>query len=167
MPVYDYTALDTRGKTVTGIIDADGEIAARQKIRANGQYPVDLHQVKSSDTDTAGARRATLSQLFSRVRASEVALMTRQLATLIGAGFPLVSALDSMITQINSQGLKKIIAGIKGMVVEGSTFAKALGKYPNAFPPIWSNRVNPRVRSKSCWNGWPTSPKSRKRSRPG
>jgi general secretion pathway protein F len=141
MPVYDYTALDTRGKTVTGIIDADGEIAARQKIRANGQYPVDLHQVKSSDTDTAGARRATLSQLFSRVRASEVALMTRQLATLIGAGFPLVSALDSMITQINSQGLKKIIAGIKGMVVEGSTFAKALGKYPNAFPPIYINMV--------------------------
>lgn len=141
MPVYDYTALDARGKTISGIIDADGEIAARQKIRSSGHYPVNLRQVKSSPAGDGGSRRVALSQIFTRVRTAEVTIMTRQLATLIGAGFPLVSALDSLITQINSPGLKKVIAGIKGMVVEGTTFAAALGKYPAVFAPIYINMV--------------------------
>ncbi|RJQ68473.1 MAG: type II secretion system protein GspF [Desulfobacteraceae bacterium] len=141
MAVYDYTALDAKGKTISGIIDADGEIAARQKIRSNGQYPVNLRQVTSSSSDTKGERRFALPRMFTRVRPAEVAIMTRQLATLIGAGFPLVSALDSLVAQINSQGLKKIIAGVRGAVVEGSTFAAALGKYPNAFSPIYINMV--------------------------
>jgi general secretion pathway protein F len=142
MPVYDYTALDVRGKTISGIIDADGEFAARQKIRSNGQYPIDLRQVKNNAaTARSGTWRRALAQIFTRVRPAEIAIMTRQLATLIGAGFPLVSALDSLIAQINSPGLKKIIAGIRADVVEGSTFAAALGKYPHAFSPIYTNMV--------------------------
>jgi general secretion pathway protein F len=71
-----------------------------------------------------------------------VSIMTRQLATLIGAGFPLVSALDSLIAQTNSPGFKKIIAGIKEAVVEGTPFAKALSKYPNIFSSIYVNMVD-------------------------
>jgi general secretion pathway protein F len=143
MPVYDYTALDAKGKNVNGIIDADGEAAARQKIRAVGHYPVSLRLMKNGSDDKAeGGKRFNLSQLFTRVRPAEVCLMTRQLATLIGAGFPLVSALESLTAQIASPGLKKIITSIKGTVVEGSTFANALAKYPNAFSPIYINMVS-------------------------
>ena len=141
MPVYDYTALDNKGKTINGIIDADGEFAARQKIRSNGQFPVDLRQVKSSTAGKSGTWRLALSQSFTRIGPAEVAIMTRQLATLIGAGFPLVSALDSLIVQISNPRFKKIIAGIRGTVVEGSTFAAALGKYPHIFSPIYTNMV--------------------------
>jgi general secretion pathway protein F len=141
MTIYDYTALDARGKTITGIIDADGETAARQKIRSSGQYPVNLRQVKNNTVEKNDGRRLALSQLFTRVRPAEVAIMTRQLATLIGAGFPLVSALDSLITQINSPALKKVIAGVKATVVEGSTFANAMSRYPHVFSPIFVNMV--------------------------
>ncbi len=143
MPVYDYTALDAKGKNINGIIDADGEAAARQKIRAAGHYPVSLRLMKSSGGEKVeGRQRFDLSQLFTRIRPAEVCIMTRQLATLIGAGFPLVSALESLSAQIGSPGLKKIIASIKGTVVEGSTFANALAKYPNAFSPIYINMVS-------------------------
>ncbi len=141
MPVYDYTALDAKGKNITGIIDADGEAAARQKIRAAGHYPVSLRQMKNGAAEKSEKHKVRLSQLFSRVRPAEVAIMTRQLATLIGAGFPLVSALESLTAQIPSPGLKKIIASIKSTVVEGSTFANALAKYPSAFSPIYVNMV--------------------------
>lgn len=141
MPVYDYTALDAKGKTITGIIDADGAAAARQKIRSSGRYPVNLREVKSAVLDKGGRPRFDFAQLFIRISPAEVAIMTRQLATLIGAGFPLVSALDSLIAQITRPGLKKVVAGIKGSVVEGSTFADALKKYPKVFPPIFVNMV--------------------------
>lgn len=141
MPVYEYTALDAKGKTITGIIDADGEASARQKIRGAGHYPVNLRPVKDRSVNKSERHRLGLSQLFTRVSPAEVAIMTRQLATLIGAGFPLVSALESLTAQITSPGLKRIIASIKGTVVEGSTFADALAKYPNAFSPIYINMV--------------------------
>jgi general secretion pathway protein F len=97
--------------------------------------------MKNGAAEKSEKPRLGLSQFFTRVRPAEVAIMTRQLATLIGAGFPLVSALESLTAQITSPGLKKIIASIKGTVVEGSTFANALSKYPSAFSPIYVNMV--------------------------
>lgn len=142
MPVYDYTALDTKGKTISGIIDADGAMAARQKIRSAGHYPVNLRELKDGGPEKATRKSFAPGQLFTRVRPAEVAIMTRQLSTLIGAGFPLVSALDALLTQIHSAGLKKTIARIKGAVVEGSSFANALGKHSKIFSPIYVNMVN-------------------------
>ncbi len=142
MPVYEYTALDAKGKTKTGLIDADSELVARQKIRQAGSYPTSLKAVKSTSSDKGERAGFSFSQRFARVSQGELAVMTRQLATLIGAGFPLVSALESLVAQINSPSLKKIIAGIKGTVVEGSSFADAMGKYPNVFSPIYVNMVN-------------------------
>jgi general secretion pathway protein F len=141
MPVYDYTALDARGKTISGIIDADGAAAARQKIRASGKFPVNLREIKNTIVEEGERSRFDLGQIFVRIRPAEVAIMTRQLSTLIGAGFPLVSALDSLIAQITRPSLKKVIAGIKGTVVEGGTFADALRKYPKVFPSLYINMV--------------------------
>lgn len=141
MPVYDYTALDARGKTISGIIDADGAAAARQKIRASGKFPINLREIKNSIVEKGARSRFDPGQMFIRIRPAEVSIMTRQLSTLIGAGFPLVSALDSLIAQITRPSLKKVIAGIKGAVVEGSTFADALRKYPKVFPPLYINMV--------------------------
>ena len=141
MPVYEYSALDTKGKSFAGIIDADSAAVARQKIRTQGHFPVELHEV-SQASNTSQRSFSISNQWFSRVSPSEVAIMTRQLATLIGAGFPLVSALDALMRQLNSPGLKKTIAGIKDTVVEGSSFADALGKYPRIFTPIYTNMVS-------------------------
>ncbi|WP_054031499.1 type II secretion system inner membrane protein GspF [Desulfatitalea tepidiphila] len=142
MPVYDYTAYDAKGKTISGIIDADGAAAARQKIRTSGYYPVELREVVDGVAQAGDRGRRPFAQRFTRIRPVEVSIMTRQLATLIGAGFPLVSALDSLISQTNKPALKKVVAGIKESVVEGTPFAKALGKYPNIFSSIYVNMVD-------------------------
>ena len=141
MPVYDYTALDPKGKSVSGIIDADGAAAARQKIRNAGQFPVNLREVKDGTSAKSEGLTLTLKERFSRVRPSEVAIMTRQLATLIGAGFPLVSAMDALMVQFPSPALKKMVAKIKDNVVEGSAFADALSHFPSVFSGIYVNMV--------------------------
>ena len=143
MPVYEYTALDAKGKTKSGIIDADSESVARQKIRSAGNFPTSVHPVKEKAAGKSGGGKGlSFAQRFTRVSAGEVAVMTRQLSTLIGAGFPLVSALESLLVQINNAGLKKVIAGIKSVVVEGSSFSDAMSQYPNVFSPIYVNMVS-------------------------
>jgi general secretion pathway protein F len=68
-------------------------------------------------------------------------MMTRQLATLINAGFPLVSALDALLPQTKTHGFKRILAQIKDAIVEGNSFAQALSQYPGTFSPLYVNMV--------------------------
>ena len=140
MPVFEYTALDAKGKTTSGIIDAEGSVAARQKLRASGIFPVSIKEAYEAAPKKA-AKSFNLSRRFSRVKPIEVAMMTRQLATLIGAGFPLVSALDALAPQTKSHGFKKIITQIKDSIVEGNSFAQALSKYPATFSSLYVNMV--------------------------
>ena len=140
MPVFEYTALDAKGKTTSGIIDADGAQAARQKLRLSGKFPVSIRETQEVQAKKA-QRGFSPAAWFSRVKPSDVALTTRQLATLIGAGFPLVSALDALLPQTNSYALKRILARVKDLIVEGNSFAHALSKFPGIFPPIYINMV--------------------------
>jgi len=140
MPVFEYTALDNRGKTTSGIVDAEGAQAARQKLRTSGIFPISI-----KETEEAAPKKASgdfsLSARLSRIKPVEIAMMTRQLATLIGAGFPLVSALDALVPQTKSHGFKKILAQIKDLIVEGNSFAWALSNYPGQFSPLYINMV--------------------------
>ena len=140
MPVYDYEALDTKGKTVTGIIDADGAQAARQKIRAMGSFPVNVKEITNGETSKE-ARGVSFQGLFSRVKPAHVSLWTRQLATLTGAGFPLVTALTTLVSQTKIHGFTKIVARIKDSIVEGNSFASSLTLYPSVFSQIYINMV--------------------------
>ena len=140
MPVYEYTALDARGKTTSGIIDADGAAGARQKLRATGFFPVTIKEsLETPEKKTTHI--AKLSRLLTRIKPVEVAIMTRQLATLITAGFPLVSALDALVPQTKSYRLKTILAQVKDAIVEGQSFAQALSQYPGVFSPLFINMV--------------------------
>jgi len=140
MPVFEYTALDSNGKTTSGIIDAEGALAARQKLRSAGIFPVSIKETQEA-TPKKVSKSINLTGRFSRVKPVEIALMTRQLATLIGAGFPLVSALDALVPQTKSHGFKKMLAQIKDLIVEGSSFAQALSKYPATFSSLYVNMV--------------------------
>ncbi|MBT8369065.1 MAG: type II secretion system inner membrane protein GspF [Deltaproteobacteria bacterium] len=140
MPVFEYTALDSKGKTTSGIIDAEGALAARQKLRTSGIFPVSIKETQEA-TPKKVSRSINLTGRFSRVKPVEIAMMTRQLATLIGAGFPLVSALDALVPQTKSHGFKKMLAQIKDLIVEGNSFAQALSKYPATFSSLYVNMV--------------------------
>ena len=140
MPVYEYTALDARGKMTSGIIDADGARSARQKLRANGIFPVDVKEAQEK-TEKKKERVTDLTRFLKRVKPAEIAIMTRQLSTLISAGFPLVSALDALVPQTKSHRLKTVLAQVKDAIVEGQSFAQALSQYPRIFTPLFVNMV--------------------------
>jgi general secretion pathway protein F len=140
MPVFEYVALDQRGKNISGIIDADSVAAARQKLRGSNRFPVQIKE--ATDDQRQRASKGLFSQgLFTRVRQRDVTLMTRQLATLVGAGFPLVSALEALLPQIKSYAFNKVLAQIKDSIVEGNSFAGAISLYPDTFSPLYKNMV--------------------------
>jgi general secretion pathway protein F len=140
MPVYDYKALDDHAKTIAGIVDADSRQGARQKLQGRGLFPVMIR--KSRDTQTKGpSRRIAWRNPFTRIRPAEVGMMTRQLATLLGAGFPLVTALESVITQTDSARLKTVLAQLREKIVEGQSMADALQAYPHIFTSVYTNMV--------------------------
>ena len=140
MPVYEYTALDIKGKTISGIIDADSSRTARQKLRTSKIFPVSIEEVH--DTSKIKTKKSfSFKDSFSRVRPYEISMMTNQLATLLGAGLPLVSAMDALISQIRSQAFKKMLAKIKDSIVEGNSFALSLSLFPGTFSSLYINMV--------------------------
>ncbi len=140
MPVFEYRALDAKGKNIKGIVDADSESQARTKLRSQGRYPVSIAVSRSRQSKT-GSRGGLAFGLFERVKSEEISIMTRQLATLMGAGIPLVQALDSLVEQTRNAVLKKVIAQIKGAVNEGNTLTNALAEHPKLFSSIFINMV--------------------------
>lgn len=140
MPVYEYKALDARGKHVSGIIDTESAVMARQKLRASKIFPTDIREAYDKKV-MKEKRSGFLNRLFSRVRQSEITMITRQLSTLVGAGFPLVTALSTLIPQSKSTVFRKTLSQIKDAIEEGSSFAGALSLYPDTFSPIYINMV--------------------------
>ncbi len=140
MPVFEYRAFDAKGKNIKGIVDADSESLARTKLRSMGRYPVSI-AVSSSRQSKSGSRGGVGLGLLERVKSEEISIMTRQLATLLGAGIPLVQCLDSLVAQTRNAVLKKVIAQIKGAVNEGNTLTSALAEHPRLFSSIFINMV--------------------------
>ena len=140
MPVYEYTALDKGGKSLSGIIDADSAMAARHKLRGTGIYPVEVKETFARRRDQTSTP-ASLSALFRGVKAAELSATTRQLAILLAAGVPLVSALESMIGQLENPTFKRILAQVKESVNEGNSLASSLAQHPKVFSQIYVNMV--------------------------
>lgn len=140
MPVYDYTAINAKGKNVSGIIDADSETSAREKLRAGNIFPTTIREAYSRKERKTGQLSLNLRP-FARVKSSELTAITRQLATLVGSGFPLVSAIYALIPQARTPALKKTLSRIKEAIEEGNSFADALARFPETFSPIYINMV--------------------------
>ena len=138
MPVYEYLGLNPAGKTLKGIIDADNAAVARQKLRGDGIFPVD---VKETTSKAKGIQNDSVS-FFRRVRPKDVYAFTRQLSTLLGAGVPLVASLDALLSQSSNQILKKIIAQVKESVNQGNSLASALSQHPKTFSNLYVNMVH-------------------------
>ena len=140
MPVYDYSALNQQGKTQKGIIEADGEGHARAKIRLLNLYPVAIQESKTKNVSGQG-QLGIAARLLRRISSEEIYVVTRQLATLHGAGIPLDLALSSLIEQTRNAQLKMVLAQIKGRVNEGKTLAQAMGEHPRLFSTIYVNMI--------------------------
>ncbi|XOF33530.1 MAG: type II secretion system inner membrane protein GspF [Candidatus Electrothrix sp. YB6] len=142
MPVYEYTALDPRGKKQKGVLDADSMAAARQKIRQNGSYPVEIKETVPRGRKKRGGNAVPFAVRFGgRIKQQEVHVATRQLAILLSAGIPLVPALNGLVEQTGNKALQTIITQIKDSVNEGNSLTASLAEHPRLFSKIYVNMV--------------------------
>ena len=144
MPVYEYRALNTSGRAVKGIVDADSSRAARLKLRRNGIFPTELHEEAEAQGDK---REFDVLRFLRRVKLQEVAIMVRQLSTLLSAGLPLVESLTAIIEQVPNPALKKIVTQVRERVNEGSSLADAFAQHPRIFSSLFVNMTRAGERS--------------------
>ena len=144
MAVFEYRALSNQGKNVSGIIDAKSNIAAKTKLRQQDLFLFDLKKIESDEISKNKNLKSFFTQLtfFTRVSSSELSMITRQMSTLLSAGFPLVKVISTLVSQTRSKTMQKVLSKIKSAIEEGSSFADALALYPNIFSPIFINMVN-------------------------
>ena len=140
MPVFEYSGLNNTGKTLKGILDADSAVAARQKLRGMGIFPVEVKEELSRIKGRSSAPPITFRS-FKRIKAGEIHVMTRQLSILLAAGLPLVKSLEALIVQITNPAFKKIMAQIKDSVNEGNSLASSLSQHPKVFSNFYVNMV--------------------------
>ena len=140
MPVYEFTALTSAGKKLKGVVDADSVTAARQKIRSQGHFPVELKEASAKATAPTSLLGRQL-RFGQAIKQQEVHVATRQLATLLGAGIPLVPALNGLIEQTGNRSFKTVLAQIKDAVNEGNSLTNALADHPRLFSKIYINMV--------------------------
>ncbi len=137
MPVYEYKAFSQKGKTVSGIVDADSFQEAKLKLREQKIFITDLLET----TAIAEKKASTEITFFMRIKPIEVSVMIRQLSTLLNAGIPLVEGLSAIIEQIDNRALKKILSQVRESVREGMSFADALSRHPRAFSQLMVNMI--------------------------
>ena len=139
MSVYEYVALDEKGRERKGFVDATGAQAARQMLRERGIYPVDIAPAREKKESALAV--ATDLPLGRNVSPADLAVFTRQLATLLGAGIPLVPSFGVLLTQTKNPVLTKILAQVRSDINEGKSLTASLEAFPRVFPPFYINMV--------------------------
>lgn len=151
MPIFNYVAIDKRGKEIKGSIEVDSHEAAIAKIREMGYYPTSIFEEKErlkkpfegkvAEVKAEAPAKAIVAKRVGKIGQKQLTLFTRQLATLIGAGLPLVRSLYVLERQERAGVLKDTLRGLAEQVEGGVTFSEALLKYPQSFPPLFVNTI--------------------------
>jgi general secretion pathway protein F len=151
VPLYAWKGLDGRGKPITGTREADGAKSLRLVLRKDAVFLTEMREVVGGARASAKAgsmaepkglkREIDFKKYFERVRPQEVAVFTRQLATLLKAGIPLAEALGALTEQADNKKLQMILAGIRQKVNEGGGLADAMSAHATLFPELYTNMV--------------------------
>jgi general secretion pathway protein F len=139
MTVFVYKGLDARGKKVEGVRDAESPKALRLMLRRDGVLVTEV--LEESKARRKKAREIDLRKLLRRVSALDVAVATRQLATLLRSGIPLVEALTALIDQLEQPDLKLAFTQTRDRVNEGTSLADALRQHPKVFGSLYVSMV--------------------------
>jgi general secretion pathway protein F len=139
MAVYAWRGVNASGKEVKGIDDADSPKALRLSLRRQGVLVMQLEE--ESLARTREARNVNFKRLISRVSLTDLALTTRQMATLLKAGIPLVEALDALIEQVEKEELRNALTNARDKVNEGIAFNDALRVHVKIFGELYINMV--------------------------
>jgi general secretion pathway protein F len=137
MGAFEYTALDSAGREKSGVVEGDTIKHVRQILREQKLLPVSVAEVKHGE-----ARRQRGFSLRRGISASDLSLLTRQLATLSKAGLPLEEALLAVSQQSEKPRVQSIMLGVRSKVMEGHTLADGLAEFPRVFPEIYRSTVS-------------------------
>jgi len=137
MAAYEYTALDPSGRERSGVLEGDAARQVRAMLREQGLTPVSVAEVADARPNRLGR-----FSVGHRVSASDLALLTRQLATLVRSGLPLEEALMAVSQQSEKVRVRSVLAGVRSRVVEGRTLAEGLGAFPRVFPELYRATVS-------------------------
>jgi general secretion pathway protein F len=136
MGAFEYVAMDQTGKRSKGLLEGDTPKHVRQILRDRHLYPVSVTEVAQKE-----ARRQTGFHLRRGLSAGDLALITRQLASLSQSGLPLEEALLAVAQQNDQPRTKSILLGVRAKVIEGHTLADGLAEFPQAFPELYRATV--------------------------
>ncbi|GAC27602.1 type II secretion system inner membrane protein GspF [Brumicola pallidula] len=137
MAAFAYKAMDANGKSKNGVLEGDNARQIRQQIREQGFIPLEVEQVAEQEKKN----QASFSLFKAKISASELALLTRQMATLIESALPIEEALLAVAEQCEKPRHKNMMMAVRSKVVEGHGFAEALSEFPYVFDNLFRAMV--------------------------
>jgi len=135
---YAYTARDAAGKVIKGRVDASSEPAVVSKLRTMGVSPISVHE---AGTGTGMQMEIKIPGLGGGVGLKDLAVMARQMATMVGAGLSLIKTLNILAEQTENKELARVLGIIRSDVESGSALSESMAKHPTVFPPIMIHLV--------------------------
>lgn len=135
--VYQYTALNEKGKEVTGTITAESDVLARKKLRQSNLIPIEVISVSKSITREG----KSIKKIDIKINLQELALFTRELAGLLQAGLEVEQSVYSLANQITDKHFNRIIKSVHARILEGYSLATGLNDFPKAFPQVFRSTV--------------------------
>ncbi len=138
MAAFEYTALDAGGRRRKGVLEADSLRQVRQLLRDQGLAPLSVNAAVKS---RRGGRQTPMFGFGQRLKGLDRVLVTRQLATLVGAGLPLDEALDAVAQQAEKQPVRALVMAVRSRVLEGQSLAASLGEFPASFNTLYRSTV--------------------------
>jgi general secretion pathway protein F len=137
MAAFEYIALDSNGKQKKGVLEADSPRQVRQQLREKSWMPISVEVASEKSVNNPFA-----NLLKRSISTADLSLLTRQLATLIGAGLPIEEALKATAEQTEKKRIKSMILDIRSKVLEGHSLAAALNNFDYAFPTLYRATVS-------------------------
>lgn len=152
MPIYEYKGVTTKGKAAKGTLDAENPRALRALLKRQEVYLSEYAATNAAGDGSkamvaggvekaASGRDVNFKKLFQRVRVMDVAIMTRQMATLLRAGIPMIDSLSALIDQTENPKLARIMTEVRRAVNEGSSLAGAMAEHPDVFSKLYTNMI--------------------------
>src|SRR5215471_1863243 len=142
MAVFEFRGVvASTGKPIKGVRDAENARALRTQLRRDGIMLTLVTEETNAKAKKKGDLNIDLLKYFRRIGPADVAVMTRQLVTLVKAGIPLVDAIGALVDQVEKEELKRVLTVVREKLNEGTSFAKTLEQHPRAFQPLFVNMV--------------------------
>src|SRR3954468_1982478 len=131
---YNYSVRDKAGKLVSGTLDAESQAAGARRLKAMGYAPVSI-----TEANAGLSKEIKIPGFGDKVKLKDLAVFSRQFATMINSGLSLLRALTILTEQTENKRLAEVIGEVRNDVQAGSSLSSAMGKHPDVFPPLMVN----------------------------